>query len=310
MQEAGKNSKFIDQTKDVWSSFYNKIFDWINTIIDSLPNLLIAIVAFLLFLLAAKYIGKLFTRIFRRSKTDRSLQIVMVKVIKVVIVLIGFFVMLGILNLDTVLTTVLGAAGVLGLAVGLALQTSLSNTFSGVIISFLKRIRIDDWIETNGYAGHVVEVNLRSVVIKTAANTYVMVPNTKIIETVFENFTSTARGRITIKCRVSFDSDLEKVEQLTKQVIQDNFEQLNDEEVEFYYIEFGRSSIQFITRFWTNVQNQKDVYKAQHKGIMIIKSAFNKEQINIPYPIRSLDFSKSELGEETLKVERLDNRKD
>lgn len=299
MQEAEKKSEFLDQTKNVWSSFYSKIFDWFNILIDSLPNLLIAILAFLLFLLAAKYIGKLFTRIFRRSKTERSLQIVMVKIIKVVIGLVGFFVMLGILNLDTVLTTVLGAAGVLGLAVGLALQTSLSNTFSGIIISFLKRIRIDDWIETNGHAGHVVEVNLRSVVIKTAANTYVMVPNTKIIETVFENFTSTARGRITIKCRVSFDSDLEKVEELTKRIIQNNFEQLSNEEVEFYYIEFGRSSVQFITRFWTNVQNQKDVYKAQHQGIMAIKSAFNKEQINIPYPIRSLDFSKSEFGEKT-----------
>lgn len=120
MQDPKKETEFIDQTKNVWSSFYDKIFNWINNFIDSLPNLIIAIIVFILFLLAAKYIGRLATKIFKRNKTELSLQLVMVKIIKVIIVLVGFFVMLGILNLDTVLTTILAGAGVVGLAVGLA----------------------------------------------------------------------------------------------------------------------------------------------------------------------------------------------
>lgn len=308
MQDSKKETEFIDQTKNVWSSFYDKISNWINSFIDSLPNLIIAIVVFILFLLAAKYIGRLATRIFKRHKTELSLQLVMVKIIKVVIVLVGFFVMLGILNLDTVLTTILAGAGVVGLAVGLALQTSLNNTFSGVIISFIKNIKIGDWIRTHNHAGHVIEVNLRSVVIKTAANTHVMVPNSKIVESVFENLSSTKRGRITIKSRVSFDSDLDQAEKLVKKVLADNFKQSGNEEIEFFYTEFGTSSIQFITRFWTNIVNQKDIYTAQHKAIVLIKKALDKENINIPYPIRSLDFNKSNFPKETLKIEQMDSK--
>jgi small conductance mechanosensitive channel len=88
----------------------------------------------------AKYASRLVDKIFRKSTAQDSIRTVSVKVFRVVIISLGIFLALGILNLNSVLTTILGAAGVLGLAVGFALQGTLHNTFSGIIISFIPKL--------------------------------------------------------------------------------------------------------------------------------------------------------------------------
>lgn len=301
-----EQKSLVDQTQNVWSSFYDKISTWIEEFISNLPNLILAILVFILFLIFAKYLGKLFNRILARSSTQASIRVVSVKVLKAVVILIGFFVALGILNLNTVLTSVLGAAGVVGLAVGLALQGTLNNTFSGVIISFLPKIQIGDWVETNEFAGFVIDINLRSVVLQTADNNHVMIPNSKIVDSAFKNYSSDSRGRVTVSCGVGYESDLEQVEQLTKAAITDLYKQNLNEEIEFFYTGFGNSSIDYIIRFWTDVKNQKDVYQAQHKAILAIKKTYNENDINIPFPIRTLDFGKNKFRSETLTIKNQD----
>lgn len=111
-----------------------------------------------------------------------SIREITIKIIKVLVIAIGFFVALGLLNLDTVLNSVLAGAGVVGLAIGLALQGTLNNTFSGIILSFLPELQIGDRIESDVYAGMVVEINLRSIVIKEADNNYVVIPNSHLID--------------------------------------------------------------------------------------------------------------------------------
>lgn len=232
-----------------------------------------------------------------------SVRFVSVKIIRIVIILVGFFVALGIMQLNTLLTTILGAAGVIGLAIGLALQTTLSNTFSGVVLSFLPQLHIGDWVETNGYAGFVTDINLRCVIIKPSDNNLVMIPNTKIIEEPFTNFSRLPRSRIMITCGVGYESNLDFVEELVIKTIEENFKHEPHEEVEFFYQEFGESSINFLLRFWTHCVNSKDEYKAEHKAIKLVQKAFDENGINIPFPIRTLDFSKN-----NLKTERTESR--
>lgn len=216
-----------------------------------------------------------------------------VKVLKAIIILIGFFIALGLLNLDKVLTSVLAGAGVVGLAIGLALQGTLNNTFSGVILSFLPELQIGDWVETNGYAGSVTEINLRNIVIKQSDNNYVVIPNSKIVEEPFKNFTRTARSRIFVNCGVGYESNLEMVEKLTLETIRDNFPQRGNEEVEFMYTGFGDSSINYVVRFWADVTKNRDILVAQHKAIIEIKKAYDAQGVNIPFPIRTIDFKNS-----------------
>jgi small conductance mechanosensitive channel len=268
-----------------------KMAEWLDSLILNLPNFVLAIIVFILFIIAAKYIAKIVNRVFLRRIKQDSIRQITLKVLKVVIILIGFFVALGLLNLDKVLTSVLAGAGVVGLAIGLALQGTLNNTFSGVILSFLPELQIGDWIETNGFAGAVTEINLRSIIIKEADNNYVVIPNSKLIEEPFKNYSRTTRSRVMLDCGVHYDSNLEFVQNLTIETMEKLFPQRGNEEVEFMYQEFADSSINFVVRFWTDVTKRRDILIAKNKAIIALKKAFDENDINIPFPIRTIDFT-------------------
>lgn len=300
------DNEMTDKFGSLKDELLKKLMDMVDSVILNLPNFVIAILVFIAFLFIAKYVGRLLNRILLKTAAQQSVRIISIKVGKVFVISVGFFVALGILNLDKVLTSVLGAAGVIGLALGLALQGTLSNTFSGVILSFLPRIQIGDWVETNDFSGRVIDIDLRSVVLQTSDQNIVAIPNSKIIDSPFKNFSRSERGRIAVECGVGYESNLEKVQQLTENIIKANFEQRNGESIEFYYTGFGDSSIDFVIRFWTNVRDQKDVLAATHKAILAIKKTFNENDVNIPFPIRTLDFGKNKFRSETLDIRNKD----
>ncbi|CAM4237348.1 mechanosensitive ion channel family protein [Gillisia hiemivivida] len=282
-----KDFSLNESIRGIW----DKMASWLDSLILNLPNFILATIIFVIFIFIAKYAAKLLDKILKRKGSQDSIRHISTKVAKVFIILLGFFVALGLLNLDTILTSVLAGAGVIGLAIGLALQGTLSNTFSGVILSFLPELQIGDWVETNGFAGEVIEINLRNIVVKESDNNYVMIPNSKIIEEPFKNFTRTARSRVMVNCGVSYSSDLEFVQKLTTETMQALFAQRGNEEVEFMYGEFGDSSINFVVRFWTDVTRNRDVLTAKNKAIIAIKKAYDQNGINIPFPIRTIDFT-------------------
>ena len=302
-----QDSEIVEKTEKSWNELTNKVLDWVDSIVLNLPNFILAVIVLILFIIFAKYASKLVDRLFRKSSAQDSIRTVSVKVFKVIIIALGIFLSLGILNLNTVLTSILGAAGVVGLAVGFALQGTLHNTFAGVIISFIPKLQIGDWIETNDYSGFVVDINLRSVIIQTVDYNLVVIPNSKIVDSPFKNFSRTSRGRIILTCGVGYESDLPKVQEITENAIKEIFEQQPGESIQFYFTEFGDSSINYQLRFWTSVANQGDVFKAQHEAILAIKAAYNEHDINIPFPIRTLDFGKNKFRSETLDVRNIND---
>ncbi len=273
------------------NGIWEKLAEWLDSLILGLPNFILAVIVFLLFIIAAKYLGKFVGKVLFYKVRQDSIREITVKILKVVVIAIGFFVALALLNLNTVLTSVLAGAGVVGLAIGLALQGTLNNTFSGIILSFLPELQIGDWIENDGYAGTVVEINLRSIVLKEADNNYVVIPNSQLIDAPFKNFTRTKRSRVMVDCGVAYDSNLEMVRDLTVDIIAKTFPQNSSEEVEFMYKEFGDSSINFVVRFWSDVSKNRDILFARSKAIIEIKKVFDQNNINIPFPIRTIDFT-------------------
>ncbi|WP_051907700.1 mechanosensitive ion channel family protein [Flavimarina sp. Hel_I_48] len=280
----------------------NKLQGWGEAIILKLPNFILAVLVFILFYILAKYVSKFVRQILMRHVGQQSVKVMAGKTSFAVTALVGFFIALGIMDLDKVLTSVLAGAGVVGLAIGLALQGTLSNTFSGVLLSFLPQLQLGDWIESNGYAGSVEDINLRSVILKESDNNYVVIPNSKIVDSPFKNYTRTKRSRVFINCGVGYECDLEEVRELTLKTLNNLFKQENGEEVEFFYQEFGDSSINFVTRFWVNVAKKRDVLTAQNMAIIAIKKEFDAHDINIPFPIRTLDFGKNKFRSETLTI--------
>ena len=285
----------IFSVQDAMNKLWNKMDGWLDAIILKLPNILLAILTMVLFYFIARGLRKFMKKYLLKHIGQVSIQDIIAKTVFVMVILIGFFVALGVMDLDKVLTSILAGAGVLGLAIGLALQGTLSNTVGGFMLSFMPSIRINDFIKNGDAAGVVQEITLRNIVIKTPQNNITVIPNSSFVDGAFTNYSLEDRGRIFVNCGVGYESNLQMVEDLTVKVIGDHFEQKEGEQVEFFFTEFGDSSINFMVRFWTDMKTFKQEHAARHKAIKIIKSNFDQNDINIPFPIRTLDFGKNKL---------------
>lgn len=281
------NEKITQSFNDI----SDKLMGWLTSIIESLPNIGIALLVLVIAYFLARYTSKIVRKISGRYIPQESVTKLVGRMSAIIVVLGGLFLALGVLDLGKTLNTLLAGAGISGLIIGLALQGTLSNMVSGIVLAFRKSVRIGDWIETNGYAGEVMDIKLNNFVLKEADNNMVMIPNKIINENPYKNFTLTTKMRIMIECGVGYESDLERVEELVKETICNSFEQISSpNEVEFFYTEYGDSSINFLCRFWVDSTTGIEKLRAKSKGIIEIKKAFDKEDINIPFPIRTLQF--------------------
>lgn len=287
--------------KDAIGKLWDKMDGWLDAIILKLPNIVLAILTMVLFYFIAKGVRKLLKKYLLRHIGQVSIQNIIEKSVFIAVILIGFFTALSVLDLDKVLTSILAGAGVLGLAIGLALQGTLSNTVGGFMLSFMPSIRIGDFIKNGDASGVVQEITLRNIVIKTPQNNITVIPNSSFVEGPFTNYSLEDRGRIFVNCGVGYESDLQAVEDLTLKIISENFEQKNGEKVEFFYTEFGDSSINFMVRFWADMTTFKQEHSARHTAIKLMKQHFDAKGFNIPFPIRTLDFGKNNLTIHTEK---------
>ena len=264
---------------------------WKEMFIANIPNIAIAIAVLLVSYFASRYISSLISKLIEGRIKQRSVRNLVSRIVSAVVFLIGLYIAMTVLKFDDTLKTIVSAAGVSGIVVGLALQGTLSNTISGVVLSFRKNLNLGNWVETNGYAGEVIDINLNYFVIKEADNNMVVIPNKTILENPFKNYSLTTKMRISIECGIEYNADLEKVETLVKEVITSHFNQKKiEKDVEFYFTEFGDSSINFLCRFWVDSENALEKLKAKSKAIIEIKKAFDKEGISIPFPMRTIEF--------------------
>ncbi|MGB5820274.1 MAG: mechanosensitive ion channel [Saonia sp.] len=276
---------------NAWNKMITKLDSWLDALIVNLPNIIIAIFVFTIALFLSKYVSKIVMRLLERSKLQASMKNLISRLVSMIVVLFGLFLILGILNLGKALNTILAGAGVVGLAVGLALQGALANTYSGIVLAYIKHIKFGDWVETSGFEGEVVNIDLRAVTLKQPDNNLVYIPNKMVVENPIKNFSTTAQSRVILECGVAYESDLQFVKDLVKQTISASFEAVEKEEdIIFLYREFGDSSINFETRFFINSTSAIEVARAKTKAMIKIKSAFDKNDITIPFPIRTLDF--------------------
>ncbi|WP_274473873.1 mechanosensitive ion channel family protein [Mangrovimonas aestuarii] len=277
-----------EQLESSWSKLLDKLSGWIDTLILNLPNFLIAIIVFITSFWLARYLQSYVNKLLKKFIKQPSIRSLISKVLSITLIVLGLLLALAVLNLDGTIKSLLAGAGVAGLAISLALQGTLSNTFSGIFIALKDELKVGDWVETNGYLGHVVEIGLRNTKVKESDNNIVVIPNKMILENPFKNYGLTQRIRATITCGVAYDSDLAFVKKVATDTIASIYKPNQGEEVEFYYTDFGDSSIDFSLRFWVSAQENLTALQVKSEAIMAVKKAFDDNGINIPFPIRTL----------------------
>lgn len=276
-----------DALRDSW----DKIEGWMMGAIRALPNLVVAILILVGVYYVARFVRDLIFRLLSRVSEYNTVNRLLSTMAFVGLILVGLLVALSVLNLSTAVMTILGAAGILGLAIGFAAQDSVSNLISGVMISVRRPLREGDLVDTNDTFGVVDQLNLRATVVRTPTGQLVFVPNSDVFQNRLTNYSRSGQRRVDLACGVSYGDDLEKAKRVALEAIEGLEKRVQGRDVELFYNEFGGSSINFTLRFWIDFsRSQADFLAAQSDAIMALKRAFDENDITIPFPIRTLDF--------------------
>lgn len=263
---------------------------WLEQIIIMLPNLFVAIILFLIFFIIGKYFKKIVYKTFSKTSHPSALVDLTLNVVFFIFILAGLFVALSVLQLNTAVTSLLAGAGIIGLALGFAFQDIMANFVAGVLIAFRKPILEDDVIKSKDHFGTVININLRSTIIRTQQGQHVYIPNKDLLGSPIINYSNEGMRRIDLDCWTSYDEDLENVKQIAMEAIQSIDYVLKEPKVTMVFTEFGESSIKFTIRYWIKFHKQLEYKMALSAGIIKIKTAFKRNNIKIPFPIRTLEF--------------------
>ncbi len=280
----------MTELNNAFQLLWDKLAAWLQIVVLMLPNIFIAILVLVLSFVLARLFRRTSDKLLIRFTHSSALNNLVGTTVYVTVVVLGMFFTLSILQLDKTVTTLLAGAGIIGLALGFAFQDIAANFISGVIIALRKPFVVGDVIETIEHFGTIERINLRTVDLRRQTGELVKVPNRKVFEAAVINYTYYGIRRIDLKVRVSFSADLDQVRQVVRDAMVGIPGMVEGKEVEVVYDEFSESSIQFLVRYWIQYKRQTDYVYAKSDAIMRIKKAFDANKIEIPYPIRTLNF--------------------
>lgn len=236
----------------------------------------------IVFLIGRFLIGKIIImteKLFEKENVDKSLHKFLLSLIKVglqVLLIVTIAQMLG-----AEMTSFVAIIGSAGLAVGLALQGSLSNFAGGVLILLLKPFKVGDYIEAAGHSGTVNEIQLFYTILKTPDNKNIIIPNSTVSNGSTVNYSANPTRRVDFKFGVGYEADIFKVKEILNRIANQHELVLKDPVHQVALSEHGDSSINFILRIWCK---SEDYWTLYFDVMEKVKMEFDKEEINIPYP--------------------------
>jgi len=243
-----------------------------------------AIAILLIGIWAAGRVERLIEAALRRSKRIDSMLVSFFASAGRYIILI----LVGVAVLDrfgvetTSLIAVLGAAG---LAIGLALQGTLSNVAAGVMLLIFRPFKVGDYVDAGGHAGTIKTLNLFFTEMATPDNVKIVVPNSDIWGTSMQNFSSHSERRVDISIGIGYDADIDKAMAAIHQILGAETRVLKDPEAVVLVTNLGDSSVDLVVRAWAM---NDDYWPTRFDLIKAIKEKLDAESINIPFPTRTV----------------------
>jgi len=250
-----------------------------NFLIDFGPKVLGAIALWLIGTWLIRKLLKQAKRIMVKRDYDISLNKFLSDLLSWVLKILLVITILGILGIETTSFAAIVASA--GLAIGLALQGSLSNFAGGFLIMIFKPFKIGDLIEAQGEVGVVKEIDIFTTKLTSAENREIIVPNGTLSNGNITNYTSNGKLRANITVGIGYDEDIKKVKEILLKVLVDNPKVLKDPAPAVFVSELAESSVNFVVRPWATSDDYWEVY---FNTIETIKLTLDKENIEIPYP--------------------------
>ncbi|BED45807.1 small-conductance mechanosensitive channel [Escherichia coli] len=242
-------------------------------------NIVAALAIIIVGLIIARMISNAVNRLMISRKIDATVADFLSALVRYGIIAFTLIAALGRVGVQT--ASVIAVLGAAGLAVGLALQGSLSNLAAGVLLVMFRPFRAGEYVDLGGVAGTVLSVQIFSTTMRTADGKIIVIPNGKIIAGNIINFSREPVRRNEFIIGVAYDSDIDQVKQILTNIIQSEDRILKDREMTVRLNELGASSINFVVRVWSNSGDLQNVY---WDVLERIKREFDAAGISLPVP--------------------------
>jgi len=252
-------------------------------------NLILAILIFFVGRIVAKILKRVIEGVMRRAKFDETLLQFLGNIAMALMMTFVCLASLDMLGVDTTsLAAVLAAAG---LAIGLALQGSLSNFAAGVMLILFRPFKVGDFIEAGGTAGIVEEIHIFHTLMKTPDNRKIVVPNSAITDSNITNNSANPTRRIDITVQCGYNDDLAAVKEFLWELIRGDERILEDPEPFVGVTELAASGVNILIRPWTKAE---DYWLTKCDLTERIKLGFDERGFTIPYPTQEIHVHKND----------------
>lgn len=250
-------------------------------------NIVAAIAIIIVGMIVARVVSNAINRVMRARQIDATVADFLSALVRYGLIAFTLIAALGRVGVQT--ASVIAVLGAAGLAIGLALQGSLSNLAAGVLLVTFRPFRSGEYVDLGGIAGTVLQVQIFSTTLRTVDGRIVVVPNGKIIAGNIINFSREPVRRNELLISVAYDSDIDKVKALLTNIIESDVRIIQDRERTVRLNELGASSINFVVRIWSKSSDLQEVY---WDVLERIKREFDANGISFPYPQMDVNFKR------------------
>jgi len=286
--------------EDAFKILVDKLTHWYRIFVEHLPNALAALVVLVCFLLLYRLVKPYIRGFSHRVSSHSGVASIMTGVLSSLILIMGFVVVLSILQLEQTVASVLAGLGILGFALGFAFQDIAANFISGLILIIRRPFHDGQIVEISGVSGTVESIDLRVTTIRTFAGPIVLIPNKEVFSSKITNFSAVAFRRVEVPIGVSYSDDLEKAKALVIQTMEAIEGRATSEPAGMWFEGFGDSSINLTAFVWIDVAKGTPLLEVRDRMIIALKRAFDSEHISIPFPTQTLTVDRSQWPDQGL----------
>ena len=259
-----------------------------GTIVTLGKNIVIALVIFYVGRIAISLVVRGLRKIMQRQEVDKTLETFVCNLVRMALLIVVIIAAISALGIET--TSFIAIFGAAGLAIGLALQGSLSNFAAGVLIVLFRPYRVGDYVEAAGIAGSVEQVQILTTVLLTPDNKQIIVPNSQIMDSIITNYSAKDTRRVDMVVGVSYSDDLDHVRKILEELVAADDRVLDDPACTIAVSQLADSSVNFVVRPWVN---SGDYWGVTFDLTEAIKKRFDQEGISIPFPQQDVHLHKA-----------------
>jgi small conductance mechanosensitive channel len=271
-----------------WTEIFR---DWWTALLRRLPDILLALLVILVFILLARGVRKVLYKILSRLSIKSSVSGLSVTIVQIVILFVGLFFALDILQLNRAVSSLLAGAGILGIILGFAFQDITSNFISGIYIAFKKPFDVGHTVKTNDFIGNVERIQLRTTTIRTFQGLHLMIPNKEIIQKPLINYSLTLERRIELEFFIDHQSDIDAAYKAVFKGISKLSYLYPGKEVEVYFNDIKYTAIKISVWFWIDNHAPPGYMIARHDAIRNIVNALKEKDISFISPLSVENFN-------------------